>query len=513
MKKIHLILTLLLLISSLAFAKQEMDLQSIQDILSGEPTKSEINKMIAELKKEIKQNPTDHTLYEMLAFVHDYIGDYENELVYCELAAKHYPKDGEEPDIIFGNLARAYINLKKFDEAKPAIDKALLLNPDNVINHIHLLNYYIAKDKYKEAAGELKLVSSLDKERDYYYDFYVYAFDKLKKSGESIIELFKEAVKTNPNNYMSHRAYATALRNETTDIDKDFPIIIQELKKALELNPKYIFSYITIANAYMFRGLQAKNKIYFKEALKWFNKASKLEPKNIKLVYALGNFFAYTENYDKAIEKLEYALSLGEDSSQIVDRLADAYNGKAYSYFLKGKNLEKGLKVAEKGLNLRPKYSYLLGTKAELLYKLKRFDESNEYIKKIVLINPDSQLLARFGFEQQKLRNYDLAERYYNESIKIDPKNAEVICNMGLIYAREKEYDKAIGYYTEVIKIMPNDFRGYYNIGVVYRNMGNKAEALAQVAKLRELKYEDYANELEDTINSNKVVRDKEQFK
>lgn len=499
--------------SSLAFAKQEFYFPDIQEILSGEPTKNEINEVISKLKKAIKLHPGDYNIYEMLAFVYDYIGDYENELIYYELAVKYYPRDGEEADIVFGNLARAYLNLNRFDEAKPAIDKALSFNPDNVINHIHLLNYYIAKDKYKEAAEELKLVSSLDKERDYYNDFYVYAFDKLKKSGESIIELFKEAVKTNPDNYMSHRAYATALRNETTDIDENFPIIIQELKKALELNPKYIFSYITIANAYMFRGLQTKNKIYIKEALNWFNKAAKLEPKNVKLAYALGNFFVYTEDYDRAIEKLEYALSIGENSDQIVDRLADAYNGKAYSYFLKGKNLGKGLEAAEKGLKLRHKHPYLLGTKAELLYKLKRLDESSEYIKKIMLINPDSELLARFGFEQQKLGNYDLAEKYYNESVKINPKNAEVICNMGLIYARKKEHDKAIERYTEVIKILPNDFRGYYNIGVVYHNMGNKVEALAQVTKLRELKYEDYANELEDVINSNEAVRAKERFK
>lgn len=514
MKKIlPLILALLLLTPCLIFAKQEIDLQGIQEILAGEPTKSEINEAIVELKKKIKQDPDDYTYYEMLALVYDYIGDYENELVYCELEVQHYPKDGEDADIVFGNLARAYLNLKRFDESKPAIDKALSHNPDNLINHTHRLEYYIAKDKYKEAAQELKLVSNLDKERDYYYDFYVHSLKVLDKEGPSIIELFRESAEANPGSYMSHRAYATALRNHTTDIEKDFPIIIQELKKSLELNPKYIFSYITIANAYMFRGLQTKNKVYFKEALKWFKKANKLEPKNVKLAYAMGNFFVYTEDYDNATEKLKYALSLGKNYDQIVDRLADAYNGKAYSYFLKGENLGKGLEAVEKGLNLRPKYPYLLGTKAELLYKLKRLDESNEYIEKIVLTNPDSGLLARFGFEQQKLGNYDLAEKYYSESIKIDPKNIEAICNRGLIYTRKKEFDKAIGCYTEVIKILPNDFRGYYNIGIVYHNMGDKAKALKQVAKLRELKHDDYAKELGETINSNKIAEGKERFK
>lgn len=515
MKKVISIILIVLWVPLFALAKQEIDLQGIQEILSGEPSKSEINQLIIKLKKEIKNNPEDHNLYAILAFVYDYIGDYGNELVYSELAAKYYPEDGEDGDIVFGNLARAYINVNKFDEAKPVIDKSISYNPENLVNHIHLLNYYIAKDKYKEAALEFKTLSDLDKnkEKDYYYDLYIYSLKKLEKSGESIIGLYKEAVKASPDNFMAHRMYATALRNHTSDIDKDFPIIIQELEKSLELNQKYIFTYITIANAYMFRGIQTKNKTYFKEALKWFNKANKLEPKNVKLIYAMGNFFEYTQDYDKAIEKLEYALSLGENSDEILDRLADAYNGKAYSYFLKGKNLGKGLEAAEKGLKLRPKHSYLLGTKAELLYKLKKFDESSEYIEKIVLTSPDSELLARFGFEQQKLGNYDLAERYYSESIRIDPKNIEAICNKGLIYTRKKEFDKAIGCYTEVIKILPDDFRGYYNMGIVYHNIGNKEEALKQVVKLRELKHDDYADELEGTINSNKSADGKERFK
>ncbi|MBU1124922.1 MAG: tetratricopeptide repeat protein [Candidatus Omnitrophica bacterium] len=512
-KVILLISALLLTVPCPAFAKQEVISQGIQEILSGEPSKLQINERIAELKKGIEQNPDDYRRYEMLALVYDYIDDYENELMYYELAAKYYPIDGEEADVIFGNLARAYINLERFDEAKPAIDKALSVNPDNPFNHIHLLNYYIAKDKYKEASEELKFVSGADKQRDYYYDFYVYALKVLKKEGACLMELFKEAARANPDNYMSHRTYATALRNHTTDMEKDFPVIIGELKKSLELNPQYIPSYVSMANAYMFGLLETKNKTYLKEALRWFNKADKLDPKNVKLAYAMGNFFAYTNNYDRAIEKLEYAISLGDTSEQIVDRLADVYNSKAYSYFLKGKNLKKGLEAAEKGLKLRPQFPYLLSTKAELLYKLKKFDESNECIEKAALISSDPQLFAHFGSEQQKLGNYVLAEKYYDKSLEIDPQNIEVICNIGLIYTRKKEFEKAIRCYTEVIKALPGDPRGYYNMGIVYHNMGNKAEALKQAAKLRELKHDDYAKELEGTINTNKAAEGKERLR
>ncbi len=405
MKKVFSIILVLLLVPLFVLAKQEIDLQGIQEILSGEPTKSEINQLIGKLKKEVKNNPEDHNLYAILAFVYDYISDYENELIYAELAVKHYPVDGEDGDIVFGNLARAYININKFDEAKPAIDKSLSYNPENLVNHIHLLNYYIAKDKYKEAALEFKTVSDLDKEKDYYYDLYIYSLKRLEKNGESIIKLYKEAVKANPDSFMAHRAYAAVLRNHTTDIEKDFPTIIQELKRSLELNPRYIFSYITIANAYLFRGLDSKNKRYFKEALAWLKKAEKLEPRNVKVAYAMGNCFIYTEDYGKGIEKLECAISLGDNSDQIIERLAEAYNGKAYSCYKAGKNLKQGLELIDKAIALKPNHGILLSTKAELLFKLGLLPEAHEYIKKAIALMPDEPEI------KQDLENIEKALR------------------------------------------------------------------------------------------------------
>ena len=390
-KLLIIIIFLPFLISLSVLAKENINISDIKKILSGEPSRQEILDLIKAAQDKIKEDPTDHNIYEALAFLYDYIDQYDKSIEALRQEIKYYPEDGEDLGIIYSNLARQYMNLGNLDDAKPAIDKALQLNSNDIITHTHLLRYYVLKTKYKDAALELKILSDLNKDnKDYdcYYDIYVFTLDKIKSNAD-IVSLFREAVKTNPDSHLSHRALATAIRNSSKDIEKDFPEIMEEFNKALALNPKFVPTYISIANAYMFLGLNTKNKTYFKDSLKWFNKAYKLEPKNTKLTYAMGNFFVYTGQHDKAIEKLEPLLNKGDNSESIIDCLTRAYNSKAYSYYTKGKNLEKGLNIIDKALNLRPNDGMFLSTKAELLYKLERLNEAYDYIKKAIALEPD----------------------------------------------------------------------------------------------------------------------------
>ncbi len=390
-KLITLIIFFILFISLSTSAKINFEISDIKETLSGNLTRQEILELIKAAQDRIKEDPADHNTYEALAFLYDYIGMYDKSLEALKQEIKYYPQDGEDLGIIYSNLARQYINLGKLDDAKPAIDKALQLNSNDIISHTHLLRYYVLKTKYKDAALELRILSDLNKDnKDYdcYYDIYVFTLDKIKSNAD-IVSLFREAVKANPDSHLSHRALATAIRNSSKDIEKDFPEIMKEFNKALALNPKFVPTYISIANAYMFLGLKTKNKTYFKDSLKWFNKAYKLEPKNTKLTYAMGNFFVYTGQHDKAIEKIEPLLSRGDNNESIIDCLTRAYNGKAYSYYTKGKNLEKGLNIIDKALNLRPNDGMFLSTKAELLFKLERLNEAYDYIKKAIVLEPD----------------------------------------------------------------------------------------------------------------------------
>ena len=345
------------------------------------------------LKRKIKDEPYNYENYEVLALVYDYIGDYKNELEALKLTVKYLPEKAEQKDVLYGNLSRAYILNGRYEQARIWLDKADKVNPENVFNRWYSMTIYILKNNYKEAAKELKRIEKNNPlGRDCYYEAYLYALDNIK-SRDSIVKLFKEAVKTNPDSPLSHRVLGAAIRNSSSrdSYEKNMPAVMKELKKALELDPKYLPTYITIGNTYTLLAFFGGNKNYYKTALEWFDRGYKIDPKNLKLAYSMGNTYEYMRDYDKAIEKFEYAYNNGLEDEFLIRGLAEAYNNKAYAIYQSGKNLDKGLALVEKSVKLYPDNGVILSTKAELLYKMGKYEEAYKCINRALELAPDKE--------------------------------------------------------------------------------------------------------------------------
>lgn len=213
-----------------------------------------------------------------------------------------------------------------------------------------------------------------------------------KADGQETLALLKEAARIQPRSFKARRMLGTAIRNSSEkDYAANVPSAIRELQIALKLNPKYLPTYIAIADTYMLLGAATKDAARYQEALNWFNKAYALEPENLNLAYAMGNLFTYMQDYDKAIAKLEPLCQGGSQDDLLKEQLATAYNGKAYGFYQSGEHLEEGLALAEKAIALQPQNGVILSTKAELLYKLGRFQEAYKHIKESIKLAPDEE--------------------------------------------------------------------------------------------------------------------------
>ena len=254
---------------------------------------------------------------------------------------------------------------------------------------MHLLSFYVLKKQYKEAASEFKILSGLDKDRDFYHEIYKWRAGN-DKDLKDMVTLFEEAVKINPDSYLAHRVLGIALRDSSGYIEKNISVAMKSLNKALELNPKYIPTYISIANTYMYMAMTTKKKAYYNDSLRWIGKAYKLNPKDLRLAYAAGYIYLRMGQYDKAIEKFEYTYYGGYKDENVLQILSQAYNQKAYiSHYKTGINLEKGLQTINKAIMLDENNGIILSTKAELLYKMGRYDEAYEYIKRGIKLEPN----------------------------------------------------------------------------------------------------------------------------
>ncbi len=390
MRKILLISALVLVCPITVFAKITPIELSPPNLFDEQENKSDPHVVIDGLKQKIAYEPDNYENYGVLGFAYDYIGDYENELEALKMEARLIPNDLGEKDIIYGNLARAYMLNDQWKEGKVWLDKADSLNPSNFYNRWNAFDYYLMHAKNaREAASQLKRLQEFYKDDcDQYYEAYIKSVGNAVPSGK-IIELFRAAVQLEPKNSRAHRVLGVAIRNSSKeDFEKNIPSAMKELNRALKLDPQYIPTYISIADTYMLLGIRTKNEKDNKKALEWFHKAYAINPEDSRLAYAMGTFYFYRQDYDHAIEKLEFVYKDGLEDNALKENLAWSYNNKAYALYQAGQNLDEGLLLVNKAVELLPGNGIILGTKAELLYKLGKYGEAHKYIKQALELEP-----------------------------------------------------------------------------------------------------------------------------
>lgn len=361
------------------------------DIFNEQKSENDPYAVINGIKQKIAGEPDNYENYGILAFAYDYVEDYANELEALKMEVRYMPDDLEEKDAIYGNLARAYMLNDQWVEAKIWLDKADEINPRNFYNRWNSFDYHLIHTKnFREAAFQLKRLQEFydDGDRDQYYEAYTKAFEN-EILPNDIIELFRTAVRLEPENAKTRRALGVSIRNSSKeDYEKNMAAALEELYKALELDSQYIPTYISIADTYMLLGARTKKEEDNAKTMEWFQKAHAIKPGDSRLAYAMGTFYYYQQEYDKAIEKMEYAFAKGLDGDPLKENLAWSYNNKAYALYQAGNNLDEGLRLIDKAIELLPGNGIILGTKAELLYKIGKYDDAHKYIKQALELAP-----------------------------------------------------------------------------------------------------------------------------
>jgi tetratricopeptide (TPR) repeat protein len=211
--------------------------------------------------------------------------------------------------------------------------------------------------------------------------------------------LFEAAVEMEPDNYRAMRALGGAVRYagvHSENFQESLESSLKILRKALELNPDYILTYITISNHFKILALlkNGDSEENLRTARDWLDRAYKKDPENPWVAYSMGALYLLTEEYAKAIEHLEFALTL-RNQAPIERDLVLAYNQLAYGYYTRGTNLEEGLELIDKAIAINSEDGIILSTKAELLYKLGRYEEAFRYISKGIRLEPDIEEIQK----------------------------------------------------------------------------------------------------------------------
>ncbi|MCK5708083.1 MAG: tetratricopeptide repeat protein [Candidatus Aureabacteria bacterium] len=112
----------------------------------------------------------------------------------------------------------------------------------------------------------------------------------------------------------------------------------------------------------------------------------------------------------------------------------------------------------------------------------------SDYNNSLKLNPKNAELYYKRGDAFFELGKYDDALKDYSKAIKLKPNYTDAYFSRGIIYNRRKMYKEAVLEYKKVIKIDPNYIKAYYNIGSIFSvEMPNYKEAIFNSNKVIEL--------------------------
>ena len=119
--------------------------------------------------------------------------------------------------------------------------------------------------------------------------------------------------------------------------------------------------------------------------------------------------------------------------------------------------------------------------RGDILMARKMYREAAETYKKGSL---DSAIIEnKIGIAYHQMLQTDIARKYYERSMKIDPAYAEATNNLGTVYYSKKSYRRAIKLYHRALKLAPNSASIYSNLGTAFFARKNYKQAAESYQK------------------------------
>jgi tetratricopeptide (TPR) repeat protein len=87
-----------------------------------------------------------------------------------------------------------------------------------------------------------------------------------------------------------------------------------------------------------------------------------------------------------------------------------------------------------------------------------------------------------------RARQYDQAELYFREALRIKPGNADIIFNLGFVHDQQGRREEAIARFAEAVRIKPILDRAWYGMGMAQATLGRHdeaAKALEEASRLQ----------------------------
>ncbi|MFO0478677.1 MAG: tetratricopeptide repeat protein [Bacteroidota bacterium] len=427
---------------------------------------------IEEYIKLLKIFPNRIEFYEGLASEYIYVKNFEKALkIYEELGTKFGPNE-----TLFFNKIRVLKTLNKITEAEEELKNLILLNPSEIKYYSYLAEFY----------QEIK-------------------------QGKKAFQVYVDALKLDPNNPMIHLALADYYKglNDKENFYKEIKIAFENPDLDIETKYKILTSYYKLSE---------EIPSYEKEGKELCEIILRVHPKSSEAHSIKGDFLLKENKKLEALAEYETAVQLNKDKSinwnklmflqaklnenkkleTSSDEAMELYPNQPFAFFFNGvaniqlQNYRKAIESLITGIEfvyddkaLLLKFYYNLGTS---YHYLKEYDKSDKSFDNALKINPDNhEVLNNYAYylSERKI-NLDKAEKYSRRSNELSPNNRSYIDTYGWILYQLGKYNEAEVWLSRAVKLGNKDTVILEHFGDLLFKLNRTQEAISywQEAKL-----------------------------
>ncbi len=435
------------------------------------------------VQTELDRDPSSVEGYNLLGIIDSNQQDFSGAHAAFQSALKLAPNATKTHN----NLGNLYVAEKKLDLAEKEFRTVVRLDPANPDGNYNLGVLLMARGSAAEAIVRLEHVRPPSLATRFKL---IQAYFESKRTAEAL-RLATDLSAQNEDDVQVHfslgvllaaeKQYkpaqlelekADALRPGTFEIlfnlgksrllDKDYPQAELALDRALKLKPESADAMYLLAQVY-----QEESRPL--DALDLLVRAHKIAPDNIDILYSMAQVSISQNYFEDAIPLLESGLAMAPQRPDLLASLGE-------SYFMSGK-VDKSLAVFEKLAAADPSarsYTYL----GVACRQLGRFEEAARYFDKALKLDPrNASALFNLGLIAERQGDSAKAETLFQRTLQSNPDYSDALLESANVAIADKKFPEAADLLKRFVRVSKNPATGYYKLAMVERSMRQTAAA------------------------------------
>lgn len=295
--------------------------------------------------------------------------------------------------------------------------KSFDLNPLNIFDLVGIIQELRKYPDLSNLEAELKATEDLE-----------YTVVLFFRKNPQLLKENAEQYYQRANNYFENNEYLLAL---------------EQLNKAIEINPIYSQAYTRKAEIYLKQDNYNQSISVLNEILSWL-------PNDHNTIANRAKVYAFAENWDKAMLDYNRAIELNPEFAQ-------AYLERGELSAKMGDNVS-AFDDYSKAIELGYNSEGVFNNRANLYVKQNKLSEALLDFNRAIDIAPNLAILYQNrGLIYAKQKIFSLALRDFERAVELDPFNGANYKNKGLVYEKIGEHQKALNNYSKAIAADPND--------------------------------------------------------